>query len=75
MLILFIETLLHYLPIDEVKRYYYGDAKFEVEVESCIPILLHTWVGENHEYREEYHEVFVIPEQFRIPLIEVEYLD
>lgn len=64
-----IGTLLYHLPKEEVEKYYGCDFEFHAVGENHIPIDLHIWVGENHNYREKYHKVFSVPEQLRIPLL------
>ena len=63
-------TLRHYFPERKERKKYYGcKFTYECEGENLIPIILHIWLGKNHKDIEKYHKVFVIPEEWRLPLI------
>lgn len=66
-----IDTLKYYLPKEEVEKYVGCDFEFYITEGNNIPIDLHTWVGNNHNYQERYHRSFPVPEHLKIPLIKM----
>ena len=68
MLFVKVGTLMYHLTEKEAEQYKCCDFEFEARDENYIPRKLHTWVGENHKYKEKYHMEFSVPEYLQIPL-------
>ena len=69
MLFVKINTLMYYLPDNEVKKIIECDYEFDATGDTCIPNKLHIWIGNNHNYNEKYHKEFDVPKQFQLPLV------
>lgn len=61
-------TLAHYLSNDQLKKYSGCDFEFDINAGTGKFERLHVWTGEDHNYQEEYHEVFDVPAKFDIQL-------
>jgi len=62
-------TLMSYMPINEVKKFFECSYRFDVDPDTMKPLKLHCWVGKNHKLRDQIHTEYDVPIYFQLPLV------
>ena len=61
-------TLLFHLPTGEVEKHFRSEYEFNIVYHNNLPQELHVWEGKNHNFQQEFHKVYFVPDHLQKPL-------